>query len=635
MLDVRTNTGRYYIYIYTHRREGTMQKMFLNKLMKKQVVYNTVKCQNKFRFLLNNYKNYKNCNNNINNSSITAFFTSFSTDSSDDNNNNNNDKNRKNYKRNINRRGRDGGRKSAGGRLNKKQLSMVYEPHTGLDLYNHPNIKRDLDLMWEDDEEEVDIDAIDDSEVIDNPFDLTKMRRNYVAFVGPLPSSANGETEENLKSFFGELDIIHITTVPGRNLYLKKDGTQVKSNDFAFVYFADAGSLREAIHEFNGENYKGQTLRIELSDRHYQNRDGEGQTAVSGGDLFYDEEGRLYVNTRNKMKQINKVTREEQAHFFPETLDDNQSVGTECIDNLPGKPGKENVDVKEMMDALYTTGEKILAQHKDESSFLTTQERNLFGVSHHWNPTLRVDGQNDDEKQAKRLRDMEVTLGLTASHDSNEDGEEIIGSAKDEQEEKDKDSEFDESKAYLNADVGTVTREQQHLQRLEDFSSIVLSTGRVSVTRKAGRDMSYRCLVVAGDCMGRGGFGFGKGASMPKARDQALKDAVKNMIYIPLYEGRTLYHDLKGKHNNAKVILRARPAGSGLVAGPAVRSILDVIGIRDCTTKVFGRQNIYSTVQAVFKAFNSYEDAESIARKRGKRLIDVNEVMRGNHQSIW
>ena len=78
--------------------------------------------------------------------------------------------------------------------------------------------------------------------------------------------------------------------------------------------------------------------------------------------------------------------------------------------------------------------------------------------------------------------------------------------------------------------------------------------------------------------------------------------------------------------------MQARPAGSGLVAGPAVRSIMDVIGIRDCTTKVFGRQNIYSTVQAVFKAFNSYEDAESVALKRGKRLVDVNDIMRGSHQ---
>ena len=77
-----------------------------------------------------------------------------------------------------------------------------------------------------------------------------------------------------------------------------------------------------------------------------------------------------------------------------------------------------------------------------------------------------------------------------------------------------------------------------------------------------------------------------------------------------------------------RLSLKARPAGSGLVAGPAVRSILDVIGIRDCTTKVFGRQNIYSTVQAVFNAFNSYEDAESVALKRGKRLVDVNDIMR-------
>lgn len=594
--------------------------------MKRQA-YKFVASQNNLKFLLNNRK----CNNSY--ATTILYNSAFSTNSDS----NSTDRKKKNYKKNI--------RKHDNGRNGRNQIGrIVYKPHyTGLDVYNHPNLKRDFKLSFEDNEEDVDINAVDDSEIVENPFDLTKLKRNYVAYVANLPT---GFSVTELKSLFSKQDVIYVEVVPrgrkrkggGRKRtgykYIKKDGTQGGRLDaFAFVYFADAVSLREAIHDYNGKDYKGKPLHVALSDKHIQNKDGEGQLAVTGGDLFYDEKGLLYVNTRNKMKNIVGATREEQAHYFPETLE-KETLQANYLTNLPGKPDSSDLNVDELMDSLYTKGEKILAQHAEEASFLTTQERNIFNVDHSWNATLRLNGENTENVRKKKLREMEVTLGLTASHNYDEDEVRQNSDEEEENGENEK-NKPNAANAYLNADVGEYGREQQHLQRLENFSSIVLSTGRVSVTRKAGRDMSYRCLVVAGDCMGRGGFGFGKGASMPKARDQALKDAVKNMIYIPLYEGRTLYHDLKGKHNNAKVILRARPAGSGLVAGPAVRSILDVLGIRDCTTKVFGRQNIYSTVQAVFKAFNSYEDAESIALKRGKRLIDVNEVMRENHQSIW
>ena len=105
----------------------------------------------------------------------------------------------------------------------------------------------------------------------------------------------------------------------------------------------------------------------------------------------------------------------------------------------------------------------------------------------------------------------------------------------------------------------------------------------------------------------------------------------RDVVWIPLYEGRTLYHDLVGKHNNCKVMIRAAPAGSGNKAGKGVRSILDVLGVRDSTTKVFGRHNPYSIVLATMKAFESYESAQFVALKRGKRLMDVNEVMRDHN----
>ena len=106
-------------------------------------------------------------------------------------------------------------------------------------------------------------------------------------------------------------------------------------------------------------------------------------------------------------------------------------------------------------------------------------------------------------------------------------------------------------------------------------------------------------------------------------------------VFHPLYEGRTLYRCttiyIVGVHNNCKVLICAAPAGAGNVAGKGVRSILDVMGIRDSTTKVFGRQNSYSIVLAALKAFENYESAQMVALKRGKRLMDVNKVMRDHN----
>ena len=85
---------------------------------------------------------------------------------------------------------------------------------------------------------------------------------------------------------------------------------------------------------------------------------------------------------------------------------------------------------------------------------------------------------------------------------------------------------------------------------------------------------------------------------------------------------------VQGSHNNAKVLLRAAPAGMGIRAGRIVVSICDVLGIRDCVSKVFGRQNKYSQVLATFKAFENHRTLKQISRARGKAILDVNEIMR-------
>lgn len=291
----------------------------------------------------------------------------------------------------------------------------------------------------------------------------------------------------------------------------------------------------------------------------------------TGGDAMFDDEGNLFMDGVKRQE----ASREETAFFFPDDLGQKFRHDLELNFSHLGPPPIASVHVEqngvtlnEIFDKLYVE-KNMMAMTETEKS-LDWQEKNELLVDEDWNPSL-VDRR----------------------------------------------------------DIGI--HQKMAMDRMKDWSSRVLQIGRVSVTRKAGRSASFRTLMVAGDMKGRVGVGFGKGDDIRTALDNALKLAVRDVIWIPLYEGRTLYHDLVGKHNNCKVMIRAAPAGAGNKAGKGVRSILDVLGVRDSTTKVFGRHNPYSIVLATMKAFESYESAQFVALKRGKRLMDVNKVMRDHN----
>ena len=157
----------------------------------------------------------------------------------------------------------------------------------------------------------------------------------------------------------------------------------------------------------------------------------------------------------------------------------------------------------------------------------------------------------------------------------------------------------------------------------EELVEKLVFVNRVAKTVKGGRTMSFAALVVVGDQKGRIGFGSGKAAEVPEAIVKATNEAKKNMIRIPLREGRTLHHDISGRFGAGKVVLRTAPAGTGVIAGGPVRAVLELAGVRDILTKCQGSNNPNNVVRATLEGLKSLKSAEAVAALRGKTVQEL------------
>ncbi len=146
---------------------------------------------------------------------------------------------------------------------------------------------------------------------------------------------------------------------------------------------------------------------------------------------------------------------------------------------------------------------------------------------------------------------------------------------------------------------------------------------RVAKVVKGGRRFGFAALVVVGDQKGRAGFGKGKAREVPEAIRKATEDAKRNMVRVPLREGRTLHHDGKGRWGAGKVILRAAPPGTGVIAGGPMRAVMEVLGIQDVVGKSTGSSNPYNMVRATFQALKEQASPRSVASKRGLKVQDI------------
>ncbi len=156
-----------------------------------------------------------------------------------------------------------------------------------------------------------------------------------------------------------------------------------------------------------------------------------------------------------------------------------------------------------------------------------------------------------------------------------------------------------------------------------DIVEKLVHINRVAATVQGGRRFSFAALMVVGDQKGRVGYGHGKAREVPEAIRKATEEAKKSMVRVPLRESRTLHHDGAGRHGAGKVMLRAAPAGTGVIAGGPMRAVLETLGVQDVVAKSIGSSNPYNMVRATFDALKHQASPRQVAAKRGKRVSDL------------
>ena len=156
-----------------------------------------------------------------------------------------------------------------------------------------------------------------------------------------------------------------------------------------------------------------------------------------------------------------------------------------------------------------------------------------------------------------------------------------------------------------------------------EFADRLVAINRVSKTVKGGKRFGFAALVVVGDQKGRVGFGKGKAKEVPEAIRKATEQAKRQMIRVPLREGRTLHHDMFGRHGAGNVVMRTAPAGTGIIAGGPMRAVFEMLGLQDVVAKSIGSQNPYNMIRATMDGLKKMGSPRNVAQRRGKKVSDT------------
>ena len=160
----------------------------------------------------------------------------------------------------------------------------------------------------------------------------------------------------------------------------------------------------------------------------------------------------------------------------------------------------------------------------------------------------------------------------------------------------------------------------------------LVSVNRITKVVKGGRRFAFSALVVVGNFAGSIGVGHAKAKQVPDAIEKATQSAKNNLFKIPLREGRTLHHDILSKDGAGKVLLRAAPSGTGIIAGGPIRAACEVLGIKDIVGKSMGSSNPINVLRACIKGLKSQKSPKYIASIRGKNIA---EIFSGSENEIF
>ncbi|MDC0582938.1 30S ribosomal protein S5 [Paracoccaceae bacterium] len=173
-----------------------------------------------------------------------------------------------------------------------------------------------------------------------------------------------------------------------------------------------------------------------------------------------------------------------------------------------------------------------------------------------------------------------------------------------------------------------MAREQNNRGRRDrdeapEFADRLVSINRVSKTVKGGKRFGFAALVVVGDQKGRVGYGKGKAKEVPEAIRKATEQAKRQLVRIPLREGRTLHHDVQGRHGAGKVVMRTAATGTGIIAGGPMRAVFEMLGVQDVVAKSVGSSNPYNMIRATIDGLVNESSPRMVAQRRGKKVADI------------
>ncbi len=231
---------------------------------------------------------------------------------------------------------------------------------------------------------------------------------------------------------------------------------------------------------------------------------------------------------------------------------------------------------------------------------------------------------SNDSKDGDKSEKLDEAKQKTSKEKSDKKGEKLTAKVP---AAKDKASSPKDNSSNTGDSQNKIVEQNEYIEKL-------VSINRVAKVVKGGRRFSFAALVVVGDGNGMVGHGKGKAKEVPEAIKKATDEAKNKMIRVPLRQGKTLHHDIKGRFDSGKVYLRSAPSGTGVIAGGPMRAVFEALGIQDIVAKSVGTSNPHNMVRATFEALKSASSPKIIAMRRGLKINDITKRRKVNPQGL-